>query len=275
MPGGVLKRVALHRSSGFTLIELVMVIVVLSVLAVGTTRYIVNSSQSFVVSAERAKLIATARVAVEKVSRRLRNALPNSIRISATGRCLEYFPVLRGSATTSPVLPATNSLSTSAMVFAVVQPANYAAIAPFASSELYVTGAPSPGVITATTLTAMGTHNSIPLAASHTFTRTSPTQRVYLVTNPERFCVAASGNLVRYTGYGINSTSPIADTAPTTPSAATTSLVAENLDIAGGIPFVYTPGTMVSNALVQVNFTFKKGLESVSLNHEVQIRNVP
>ncbi|MEH6358629.1 MAG: prepilin-type N-terminal cleavage/methylation domain-containing protein [Pseudomonadales bacterium] len=263
------------RSAGFTLIELVMVIVILSILAVGTTRYIVNSAQSFVVSAERAKLIATARVAVEKVARRLRNALPNSVRISTSGRCLEYFPVLRGSATTSPVLPGTSSLSVSAIVFSDVQPANYAAIAPFASSELYVTGAPSPGVITATTLTAVGTHNIIPLGTSHTFTRTSPTQRVYLVANPERFCVTVSGNLERYTGYGINSSSPIADTAPTSPMTATTSLVAENLDIAGGAPFVYTTGTLVSNGLVQVNFTFTKGLESVNLSHGVQIRNVP
>jgi len=261
--------------AGFTLVELIMVIVILSILGVGTTRYVINASQSFVVSAERAKLIATARVAVEKVTRRLRNALPNSVRISTSGRCIEYFPVLRGAATTSPVLPATSSLSTSAIDFAVIQPANFAAIAPFASGELYVTGAPSPGVITATTLTVIGSHNSIPLATAHTFTRSSPTQRVYLVTNPERFCVTASDSLVRYTGYGINNTSPIADTAPTTPTAAATSLVAENLDIAGAIPFVYTPGTLVGNGLVQVNFAFSKDGESVSMRHEVQIRNVP
>ena len=51
--------------------------------------------------------------------------------------------------------------------------------------------------------------------------------------------------------------------------------MAENLDITGATSFVYTPGTLASNALVQVNLAFSKNGEGVNLSHEVQIRNVP
>jgi MSHA biogenesis protein MshO len=263
----------LSKTAGFTLVEMVLVIVVLSILALGTTRYIVTSSQSFVVSAERAKLIATARVAVEQVIRRLRNVLPNSIRISVSGRCIEYFPIAIGSSTTDPVLPSTTSLATPP--FTLNSGGNhYATIAVFTASELYVSALPSPGLIAATTLSTPNTYSAIPLARAggHTFTRISPTQRVYLVSDPQRFCVTGTGNLLHYTGYGINNTNPISDSAP---AGASSSLLAEHLNIAGATSFVYTPGTLASNALVQVNLAFSTGGEGVNMSHEVQIRNVP
>lgn len=262
-----------NKQGAFTLVELIMVIVVLSILALGTTRYIVSSSQSFVMSAERAKLIATARVTVEQIIRRLRNALPNSVRISSSGRCVEYFPIIIGSSTTTPVLPSAAGLNTASFTLGA-NGSYYAVIAAFATSELYVSSLPSPGVIAATSSMTAGSNNSIPLARAggHSFTRTSPTQRVYLVANPERFCVTASGTLLHYTNYAINNASPISDAAP---SGANSSLMAENLDITGATSFVYTPGTLASNALVQVNLAFSKNGEGVNLSHEVQIRNVP
>jgi len=255
-----------NRATGFTLVELVMVIVVLSILALGTTRYIVTSSQSFVVSAERAKLIATARVAVEQVTRRMRNVLPNSVRISSTGNCIEFFPILVGSATTKPLLPAMTSLK--AAPFDLSQGGtNYAVIAAFSTAELYDATLPSTGVIVATTLTTGNDKSEIPLAQAHTFTRSSPTQRIYVVSNPERFCVTG-GLLSHYSGYGIEA---ISDAVPT---GANNSLMAGNLDTSSSF-FVHNAGSLTSNELVQINLAVSKGGESVTLNHNVQIRNVP
>ncbi|EGG98172.1 hypothetical protein imdm_441 [gamma proteobacterium IMCC2047] len=259
--------------SGFTLVEMVLVIVVLSVLALGTTRYIVTSSQSFVISAERAKLIAAGRVAVEQITRRLRNALPHSVRISNSGRCLEYLPILVGTSTTAPVLPSSAHLPVAPFTLPAAGN-NYAVIAAFSANELYNPSLPSPGVIAATNLNTVNTYSTVPLARAggHTFSRTSPTQRVYLVGDPQRFCVTASGNLEHYTGYGINNASPISDGAP---SGAASSLLAENLDASTVNPFVYTADDLTRNALVQVNLTVNGAGENVVLAHEVQIRNVP
>ena len=65
-----------HRSVS-PLIELIMVTVILGVLALGTTRYIVQSMEQYTESTDRAKLIAAGRIAVEKMTRRC-NALPEA-----------------------------------------------------------------------------------------------------------------------------------------------------------------------------------------------------
>lgn len=253
-----------HRITGFTLVELIMVIVVLSILALGTSRYIVNSSESFVVSAERAKLIATARVAVEQVVRRLRNALPNSIRVSASGHCLEYFPVLEGRSTTAPLLPAQTVINTSSG--RLTGGVDYAVVAAFSPAELYLAGTPASAVISAV---AGLSNNAVTLSASHTFARTSPTQRIYLVGEPQRFCITG-GELRLYSGYGID----VGSISDTPPGSATSTLVTQDLN-AGNSSFSYSGATLTRNALVQVDLAFTRAGEGVEMSHEVQIRNVP
>lgn len=256
-------------SAGFTLIELVMVIVILGILALGTTRYIVQSTEQYTVSAERTKLIAGGRVAVEKITRRVRNALPNSVRVSASGRCVEYFPVLAGTSSLDAISPAINSLNTSSFNLDTA-PVNYAVIAVFAADELYLSPLPSPGVIVETSLTTTGTKTSIPLDSTHTFLRTSPTERVYVAGSPERFCFGASGQLTFYSGYGI----PGGALTDTPPGSGSSSLVAENI-VPGISSFSYTLGTLVRNAVVSVVLNFDKNGDPVRVSHEVQIRNVP
>ena len=97
------------RQCGFTLIELIVVIVLLGILGFGTTQFIINSSQSYVDTARRERQGSAARTAIEKMSRELRNALPNSVRTSAGNSCIEFVPVLGGSIYTS--LPTTTASS--------------------------------------------------------------------------------------------------------------------------------------------------------------------
>ena len=118
----------LRNTSGFTLLEVVVVIVVLGILALGTTKFIVQGTQQYTVSAERTKLTAGGRIAVEKVVRRLRNALPNSVLVSQPlGRCVEYIPVVAGTSSIGAIgLPAASlavadfDLPGSAPYFAVI-----------------------------------------------------------------------------------------------------------------------------------------------------------
>lgn len=87
------------RQYGFTLVEMVVVIVVLGAISAGTAMYIVRSMEAYSDTVRRDQLTSTARIAVEKMTRELRNALPNSIRVDNSGgtHCIEFFPVQSGS----------------------------------------------------------------------------------------------------------------------------------------------------------------------------------
>jgi len=252
---------------GFTLIELIMVIVILGILALGTTRYIVQSMEQYTQSADRAKLIAAGRIAVEKMTRRLRNALPNSVRVSASGSCIEYFPVL-GATSYEGVLPVPVSTLVTASFALSSAAQNYAVIAALAPSELYKDSYSASEVIAQTTFTATGARTDIPLQSAHSFTRTSPTQRVYLVGTPERFC-ASNNALTFYSGYNIDHS--FVEGSP----GGTATLIAESIDVTDPQMFEYVPGTQVRNALVNVSLNLLRSGDPVKITHRVQIRNVP
>ena len=266
-----------RNAAGFTLVEVIIVIVLLGILAIGTTRFIVQGTQQYTVSAERTKLIAGGRVAVEKVVRRLRNALPNSVLVSQPlGRCVEYIPVVAGTSSIGAIaLPATSisvadfNLSGSAPYFAAIYPID--------SSEIYVGSPGATGVVAASSLAPGGSISSIGLSnpGGFTFTRTSPTERVYVVQNPERFCVTAGGDLNFYSGYAIpDYTSSSLGDVPGAGVAATAELVARDIDTTGS-GFNYSAGSLVRNAIVEVDLNLLKDNDPVRISHEVQIRNVP
>ena len=84
-------------AKGFTLIELVTVIVLLGIMATGIGGFITLSTQTFVNVSERDELLASARFAIERLNREVSNAVPNSIRIAtdidSNRQCLEFMPI--------------------------------------------------------------------------------------------------------------------------------------------------------------------------------------
>ena len=71
---------------GVTLVELVVTILIMGILAGGTTAYITSSTQSYVDTATRNQLSGIARLTTMRLERELGNAVPNSVRTrSGTG----------------------------------------------------------------------------------------------------------------------------------------------------------------------------------------------
>ncbi|MDD5058405.1 MAG: prepilin-type N-terminal cleavage/methylation domain-containing protein [Sideroxydans sp.] len=87
---------------GFTLIEMIVVIVITGIIASAVAIFIRAPVQGYTDSARRAELTDIADTALRRVSRDLRTALPNSVRV--TGACaagpgpcyLEFIPTLGG-----------------------------------------------------------------------------------------------------------------------------------------------------------------------------------
>ena len=101
------------RAAGFTLVELVIVIVLLGILSVGTVQFINDSTMGYANSVVRSELASGAQSVLDRLSRELRDALPRSVRVSADGACLEYLPVVGG---TSYLSVPTDSPATEVLV---------------------------------------------------------------------------------------------------------------------------------------------------------------
>ena len=261
---------SLHQR-GFTLVELVVVIVVLGILSVGTVRFLRDASDGYASSTRRAELGSNARLAVERLSRDLRTALPNSVRV--VGACIEYVPVV--AASTYQAIPVAMSAASfkAAPLTAVGALANVrVAVHPDDPSTLYplsVPGAISPSA----TFSAPDASNTITvtLAASHRFAAESAQKRFFVVATPVSYCVDA-GRLFRYQSYGFLAVQPAPAVLPVAqPQRA---VVADAL-VAGGAPFTYTGASENRNAVVKVTLAFASSGDRVDIDHLVQLRNVP
>jgi len=254
------------KQYGFTLVEMVVTIVVLGVIMSGTAIYITNSTIAYNDVAQRDQLTSLGRVTVERVTRQIRNALPNSIRVS--NNCIEFLPIIGSSVYLS--LPTDSPASNFTAAAFTLTPANgtpYVIVYPFSQAALYA-GA-NPGPRAQFTSVAGSPTATVTLTGTHRFVQHAPHRRFYIVDSPTSLCVVGT-NLVRYRGYAISA-------AQNAPPSATAELLAENIQINDGgavTPFAYTPGTLRRNGIVAMDFRFLIDGEWIRLFHEVQVRNV-
>lgn len=260
-----------HSRCGFTIVELVMVIVVLGILSLGAVRFLTDASNGFASTVSRSQLARDLRQSLEDLSRGLREALPGSVRVDATGRCLELIPVLQGGTyLQAPIGTPAGQMRVvpTAAVPGVLNPR--AAISPLAT--VYTLGGTSV-VSPPVTLGAVDAANELSLlfAVDHAFPQESATQRYYLVADPESYCFAG-GALWRYSGYGWQASQPGVGVLPAgLPGRA---LVVPAVDEAASNFTVSSPD-LSRNALVKVHLAVAASGDTVAVEHRVRIRNRP
>ena len=103
------------KNNGFTLIELVIVIIVLSAIGVATSTYISTGVTIYTDISERDKELNSTRFAMERLRRDVLNALPNSLKVSPTSQCLTFIPIVKSSlyGNDFPISPMAPALSAS------------------------------------------------------------------------------------------------------------------------------------------------------------------
>ena len=272
------------KSSAFTLVELVMVIVVLGILSTGSVHFISSSAKGLVDSAERQALASTATIAIEKVLREVRRALPNSVRTFTDGssECIELVPILHSSEYVSvPIAVKAASFNIIQFSTTALGESGYVAVYPNSLGSVYGTSPATDRAISSDRATAGAVDTpSTSLqtllfdgGTDYRFPTESPRKRFFLVSEPISFCDDASGRLWRYQDYDfqVDSTSSI----PTT--GANRILIADSLRV-GSLKFNITPAQLQRNAVIRMSLIIERSgaiNERVDMSQEVQLRNVP
>lgn len=282
-----------HLSSGFTLVEMIMVIVITGIIGGMVAMFIRAPVQGYMDSARRAEMTDIADSALRRISRDLRTALPNSVRVSPDGAFLEFIPTTGGGRYRKG--PVGNILNFTAAVspFDVLGPAvSMQAGDQIVVYNLGITGSDAYAGSSRRAYTGgAATTNTIAFnVAGGAFPFESPGNRFQVVATPVTYaCVplpGGGGTLTRYWGYAIqssqNSTDSIGELdALVNPANASrgSALLATNVGPAagpGGCGFTYDVGVVAQrNGLVTMQLTLTENGESVTLYNATHVSNQP
>lgn len=260
-------------AGGFTLVELVVVIVVLAIMSVGTVQFIRMAVAGFEAGARWSAQADGGRVVIERLARDLRGALPGSVRVN--GSCIEYLPVL--GASRAVALP--DSVPGTRVELIAINPVlenlvGRIAVQPLDAASLYGSSSPGPAPLSgAATLGVAGADNVIDatLDSAHRFPPPGVSERIFVVDDPVSYCQSGAV-LYRYENYGLIAAQPLPAALPG--ALPNRSVLATGL-AAVTTPFRVEDGSLTRNAVVQFDLIFGTGADARRYQHEVQLRNVP
>ncbi|RJG49982.1 PilW family protein [Motilimonas pumila] len=266
-----------RNSRGFTLVELVIVIIMLAILGVAVTNYIGFGTLLYRDVAEREEILASARFSIERLNREVRASLPNSQQTSNDGNCLRFVPVLDSSTYVDfPISPNVASDNGSLIAF------NQYQFSPNQGQQISVYNLNASDIYSFTPTSLVGVKSYTPPSsgniASLEFTSTirfplaSPSQRVFVVARPVQYCVS-NGQLTRTV-----SSWPTETGVPNI-----SSLMAENITVLNATDPNFQPvfevieADLSRNGMVKIflNFSRDGGAESLVFHHGIHIQNVP
>jgi MSHA biogenesis protein MshO len=234
-----------HAARGFSLIELIVVIVIASVLAVFMVSFLGTPIQAYAAQSRRAALADSADHVLRSVATDVRTALPSSLRsggvgsvhaleLLATAGVARYYGV--GEDGDNPVKELsidTADPSFYTLGYFASSNGSYLAVDQQTLPGAYTVGggvmvsfAQPPSSITLVGATAEDWVQCVP---GCDFSNPSPTNSVFLVSGPVSYlCDTGAGTLNRYSGYTVSTVEPISDAALMA-AGATRALIAQNV----------------------------------------------
>lgn len=302
-------------NAGFSMIEIIVAIVVMSILSIGLVEFITNTASSYTLSAARNQVSASGRVVIDRIAMELHNALPESVRISAVrtvtnadgfagDQCLEFIPVRAATTYINPAFRPAAHKTTFNVIDLLPNHDGvtdvYAVIYPTSADDLYDAdigaGSTTEAIVEVSVIAdadAMDGVNEITTTTNHRFRRRSSVERIFITDQPVSFCVTDS-KLYRYSNYGFNPATPLLPRRPngtcaagpaaedclpsTTPDRVLISDQLDNSTLTGGAAgeaFDQLAASRRRNAVIQLELNFSQQGQQVRLNHEVLQRTTP
>lgn len=278
------------RARGFTLVELVMVIVITGILAATVTVFLKPAIDSYVDTRRRVDLTDIADTALRRVSKDIRSAVPNSVR-SVSASCFQLVPTIAGGRyrmasdtvnDTSP-LPCAPSATCSApldltqasTVFDVLTPLStvpaqndWIVVDNQTAGDVYTGSNRAQVSATPTTPRSSDGRHRIRITATQ-FPSSYDGGRFVVVSNAEQTVFYSCVGSVLYRTIANFGAAQAATCALTTGAVVAT-------DVAG-CAFSYDPnqGATQQSGFVWMRLVLSRSGESVALTHGVHVDNVP
>lgn len=256
---------------GFTLIEMIIVIVITAIVGSMVAVFLRAPLESYVAQDRRARLADTADSALRRMARDIRLALPNSVRVTTVGSVvyLEFLGTRSGGRYRAQGGGDILDFTTADSSFDVLGPA--ISMQTGDRIAVYNLGIPGADAWTGETLAAYtgGTASTGNIAiAAKQFPLASPGNRFQVVDGPVTYvCNPAAGTLTRFWGYAI------APVQPTPPAAPASSALLANRVSACNV--TYQPGVTERGGLVSMTLNLSQAGETVSLYATTQVSNQP
>jgi len=277
------------RQPGFSLVELVIVIVISGILAVVVAPIVMKPFIAYEDTSRRVTLVDAAEAAMDQIARDVRDAIPNTLRTN--GSVVEIMPIRGGGRyrfvdKSAEPGSALNPSAADDMFFML---GNMASLPTGARVVVYNTNASQFynaataggfGIITpvATTvsLTDTGNEDTFSLSSPFRFDLVgtgSPARRFYIATSPVTYhCDIASSNIRRYEDYSTSISQPVNRNSAPLSSANSNGLLVDNVS---GCSFSYSPGSNSRAGLLIMELTLTLDGESINLLHQIHMENAP
>lgn len=263
---------------GFTLIEIIVTIVIIGIVAAIVMVFIRAPIQSYFSSAQRAELTAVVDSSVRRIARDLRQALPNSVRVS-NGNALEFMSVRTAGRYRSGLDPTPGSAAGPGDFLDFTQDdATFDILGPpikfFPNDRIviYNLGPSTPGsdaYANGNSRNYAGTTSvptaSVTISPATFYPFESPSHRFFVVDTPVTY-LCQEGVLWRYWNYDIN---PV---QPNPPDGGNSSKLAEQNT---ACTFTYEPSLNGRLGLVSITLAVTLAGETVQIHREVHVTNTP
>lgn len=295
---------SLITSKGFSLTELVIVIIISGIVAAILTPVITQPFQSYIDLSRRAALVYSAESALRRMQRDIRRSLPNSIRINATGTAMELISTLEGARYRAMPPPGdpdrrltfvnpdaefdilgnfstdtfTNAATISRLaiynigaVDASIPPQPIPGANAYAPADVAGRNVITPAGVTISIANdpVNANEDHVSIAGGFAFSFASPLQRMYLIDTAVVY-ECRNDQLLRHTNYNFTN-----NAVPAVPGG-NTAIMADNL-APGACAFRYNPGTSQRAGVVTLDLSIADlaSSEIIRLLHQVHVNNAP